>query len=189
MSRLLTISISVLFMLCSCAGIQSTDANAPITADPEGRTMGEVIDDKNLRSRLLFNLDALDSRFKNANVDIHVSTGIVLILGQVPTQELVDLATTLLKDDTQVKAIHNHLSIEENISSGMKANDKWLGVKTRSRMFTTDYFPSSKIEIVVQQGVVYLMGRVSKATARQAVQITSEVNGVQKVVMVLQIIQ
>ena len=117
MSRLLTISISVLFMLCSCAGIQSTDANAPITADPEGRTMGEVIDDKNLRSRLLFNLDALDSRFKNANVDIHVSTGIVLILGQVPTQELVDLATTLLKDDTQVKAIHNHLSVEENISS------------------------------------------------------------------------
>ncbi|MDO7642050.1 MAG: BON domain-containing protein, partial [Reinekea forsetii] len=61
-------------------------------------------------------------------------------------------------------------------------------VKTRSRMFTTDFFPSSNIELVVQQGIVYLMGRVSEKTAAQAVEIASEVNGVQKVVVVFQII-
>jgi osmotically-inducible protein OsmY len=41
---------------------------------------------------------------------------------------------------------------------------------------------------VVHQGIVYLMGRVTKENAKQAVQIASEVNGVQKVVMVFQII-
>jgi osmotically-inducible protein OsmY len=106
----------------------------------------------------------------------------------VPTDELINNATVLLKSDPQVKAIHNHLTAESNISTGLKANDKWLSVKTRSRMFTTDYFPSSNIEIVVQQGIVYLMGRVTEANAKQAVQIASEVNGVQKVVMVFQII-
>jgi osmotically-inducible protein OsmY len=171
-----------------CATITGSMTDEPIQPDLEGRTMGEVIDDKNLRTRLIVNLDKLDTRYEEANVNIHVNAGIVLIVGQVPTNELIKNATVLLKNDPQVKAIHNHLTAEPNISTGLKANDKWLSVKTRSRMFTTDYFPSSNIEIVVHKGIVYLMGRVTKENAKQAVQIASEVNGVQKVVMVFQII-
>ena len=81
-----------------------------------------------------------------------------------------------------------YLDQYHTVARGLKANDKWLSVKTRSRMFTTDFFPSSNIELVVQQGIVYLMGRVSEKTAAQAVEIASEVNGVQKVVVVFQII-
>jgi osmotically-inducible protein OsmY len=187
MKKLLALTI-LLFTLTGCATITGSMTEEPIEPDPEGRTMGEVIDDKNLKTRLLVNLAKLDERYEDANVDIHVNAGIVLLVGQVPTEGLISNATQLLKSDPGVKAIHNHLTAEPNLSTGIKANDKWLGVKTRSRMFTTDYFPSSNIEIVVQQGVVYLMGRVSQETAEQAVQIASEVNGVQKVVMVFQII-
>jgi osmotically-inducible protein OsmY len=160
----------------------------PIRPDPEGRTMGEVIDDKNIQTRLQGNLVKLDERYKDANVVIQVNAGVVLIVGQVPIAELVSTATGLLKTDPQIKAIHNHLTAEANISTGLKASDKWLSVKTRSRMFTTDFFPSSNIELVVQKGIVYLMGRVSEKTAAQAVEIVSEVSGVQKVVVVFQII-
>lgn len=180
--------LSISLLLSSCATITGSVTDEPIEPDPEGRTMGEVIDDKNLRTRLQVNLEKLDSRYADANVEIHVNAGLVLLVGQVPTPELVRQATTLLKSDPQVNAIHNHLTAEPNISTGLKANDRWLAIKTRSRMFTTDYFPSSKIEIVVQKGIVYLMGRVTEDTAEQAVGIASEVNGVQKVVMVFQII-
>ena len=175
-------------LLSGCATITGSVTDEPIQPDPQGRTMGEVLDDKNLRTRLLVNLDKLDVRFEEANIDIQVNAGIVLLVGQVPTQNMINEATKLLKSDPQVKAIHNHLTAEPNISAGLKANDKWLGVKARSRMFTTDYFPSSNIEIIVQKGIVYLMGRVTKETAAKAVEIASEVNGVQKVVMVFQII-
>ena len=175
-------------ILTSCATITGSVTDEPIQPDPQGRTMGEVLDDKNLRTRLIVNLDKLDPRFEEANVDIQVNAGIVLLVGQVPTENLINEATKLLKSDPQVKAIHNHLTAEPNTTAGIKANDKWLGVKARSRMFTTDYFPSSNIEIVVQKGVVYLMGRVTNETAQKAVEIASEVNGIQKVVMVFQII-
>lgn len=174
--------------LLGCTTITSRVTDEPITPDPEGRTMGEVLDDNSLRTRLTVNLEKLDERYADANVGIHINAGIVLLVGQVPTNELVKQATELLKSDPQVKAIHNHLTAEPNISAGLKANDKWLGVKTRSRMFTTDYFPSSSVEIVVEKGIVYLMGRVTEKTAEQAVAIASEVNGVQKVVLVMQII-
>ncbi|WP_196157037.1 BON domain-containing protein [Reinekea sp. G2M2-21] len=175
-------------LLSGCATITGSMTDEPIQPDPQGRTMGEVIDDKNLRTRLLVNLEKLDERYKDANIDIQINAGIVLLVGQVPTENLISEATKLLKSDSQVKAIHNHLTAEPNISTGLKANDKWLSVKTRSRMFTTDYFPSSNIDIVVEKGIVYLLGRVTQETAEQAVQIASEVNGVQKVVMVFQII-
>ena len=180
--------VMVLVLLTGCTTITSSMTDEPIQPDPEGRTMGEVIDDKNIRTRLLVNLRKLDERYEEANVDIQVNAGIVLIIGQVPVEEMVSEATQLIKDDPQIKAIHNHLTIEPNLSTGLKANDKWLAIKTRSRMFTTDYFPSSNIDIIVENGVVYLMGRVSEKTAKQAVEIASNVNGVQKVVMVFQII-
>lgn len=175
-------------LLTSCATITGSVTDEPLTVDTEGRTMGEVLDDNNLRTRLLVNLSKLDERYKKANVDIHVNAGTVLIVGQVPTDELVERATELLKDEAQVKSIHNRLSAGPNLSTRLKANDKWLAVKVRSRMFTTDYFPSSNVELVVQTGVVYLLGRVTQATAAEAVKITTEVNGVQKVVTLFELI-
>ena len=177
-----------ILILSNCVTLTSSVSEEPLKPKSEGRTMGEVIDDNNLRTRLLVNLNKLDERFKDANVDMQVNAGIVLIVGQVPHPSLVQTATDLLKSDPQVEAIHNHLKAEQNASTSIKANDKWLSVKTRSRMFTTDHFPSSNIDIIVQKGVVYLMGRVSEQTAKRAVKIATEVNGVQKVVMVFQII-
>ena len=187
MTRLIAFMLTTLLMN-SCATITNSLTDKPIEPDPEGRTMGEVIDDKNIRTRLLVNLRKLDERYNDANIDIRVNAGIVLVVGQVPTADLIAEATRLIKEDNQVKAIHNHLTAGPNISTTVKANDKWLAIKTRSRMFTTDYFPSSNIDIVVEQGVVYLMGRVTEKTAEQAVQIASQVKGVQKVVKVFQII-
>ncbi len=187
MNRLLTLLVT-LILVSSCTTITSSMTKEPIVTDPEGRTMGEVIDDKNLRTRLLVNLRKYDERYADVNLDIQINAGIVLVVGQVPVQELIIKATELIKKDNQVKAIHNHLTAEPGLSTGLKANDKWLGIKTRSRMFTTDYFRSSNIDIVVENGVVYLMGRVNEKTADKAVEIASEVNGVQKVVKVFQII-
>ncbi|MFQ3230029.1 BON domain-containing protein [Reinekea sp.] len=181
-------ALALICFLASCTTISRSVADGPIEADPEGRTMGEVIDDKTIRTRLTVNLEKLDPRFEKAHLNIHVNAGIVLLVGQVPSADMITKATDLLRSDKQVVAIHNHLTAEKNISVGLRTNDNWLALKTRSRMFTTDYFPSSKLDIVVEKGIVYMMGRVTKETAKQAVNIASEVNGVQKVVVVFQTI-
>jgi osmotically-inducible protein OsmY len=180
--------VSLLVTLNGCTTLTSAVNEDPITTDPEGRTMGEVIDDKNTRARLTVNLEKYDERYKEANVDIYVNAGVVLIVGQVPTEDMIQRATELLSTDPQVEAIHNHLTAEPNIKTSLASSDKWLGVKVRSRMFTTDYFSPSNIDVIVQKGIVYIMGRVTSETADQAVKIASEVSGVQKVVKVFQII-
>jgi osmotically-inducible protein OsmY len=94
------------------------------------------------------------------------------------------MATEVARNDPQVRAVHNHLEAKDPISMTMRTNDSWLAVKVRSRMFTTDDFPSSRVTVIVEEGVVYLMGRVSDQTAQDAVRIAGEVTGVQKIVTV-----
>jgi osmotically-inducible protein OsmY len=180
----LAVILTSLLLLSGCASLLGSATNEPIRPDTEGRTMGQVIDDNSLGTRLAVNLEKADERFSQSRVEIHVNAGVVLFVGQVPNTELIARATQVARNDPQVKAVHNHLSAGAPISAGVRTNDSWLAVKVKSRMFTTDEFSSSNVNIVVEEGVVYLLGRVTRDTAQKAVQIASEVSGVQKVVTV-----
>lgn len=184
--KLLTLMpITLLLCLAGCASILGgVSGDAPITPDPEGRSMGEVIDDNSLTARLEVNLEKAAPGLKEGRVKVHSNAGIILLVGQVADAALVRQASEVVRRDPAVKAVHNHLTVQDSLSAGVRANDSWLAVKVRSRMFTRDNFPSSHVEVIVEEGIVYLMGRVTENTARQAAQIATEVNGVQRVVTV-----
>lgn len=184
MMRML-IALSTVILLSGCANLFSrATGNQPIQASPEGRSVGEVIDDNTLATRIRINLAAADNAFEQARVEVHSHAGVILMVGQVYNAAMVNKATEVARADPQVQAVHNHLQPKEPISMTVRTNDSWLAVKVRSRMFTTDDFPSSRVTVVVEEGVVYLMGRVSEQTARDAVRIAGEVSGVQKIVTV-----
>lgn len=188
MKTLIAVCLALSITGCTTL-LGSATGDKPITPDPEGRSMGQVIDDNALATRLTVNLAKMDRRFEQAQFDVHVNDGVVLLVGQVPEADMISRATDLARNDPQVQSVHNHLEAASPSTAGIRANDTWLAVKVRSRMFTTDDFPSSNVNIVVEEGVVYLMGRVTEATARQAVQLATEVNGVQKVVTVFTLVE
>ncbi|MHA7880932.1 MAG: BON domain-containing protein [Saccharospirillum sp.] len=184
MIRILAV-LSTLLVLSGCASVFSrATGNQPIEPNPEGRSVGQVIDDNTLATRIRINLAAADEAFEQARVEVHAHAGVVLMVGQVPSPPMVAMATEVARNDPQVRAVHNHLEAKDPISMTMRTNDSWLAVKVRSRMFTTDDFPSSRVTVIVEEGVVYLMGRVSDQTAQDAVRIAGEVTGVQKIVTV-----
>lgn len=185
MKMLKLIPIVLLLGLAGCSSILGgVSGDTPITPDPQGRSMGEVIDDNSLTARLEVNLSKAAPGLKDGRIKVHSNAGVILLVGQVANAALVRQASEVVRRDPAVKAVHNHLTAQAALSAGIRANDSWLAVKVRSRMFTRDNFPSSHVEVIVEEGVVYLMGRVNQSTARQAAQIATEVNGVQRVVTV-----
>jgi osmotically-inducible protein OsmY len=67
-----------------------------------------------------------------------------------------------------------------------RSNDAWISTKVKSRLSLDDKLDASKIKVVTENGVVYLMGPVSKSESDVATKIVSETSGVQKVVRVFE---
>lgn len=49
-------------------------------------------------------------------------------------------------------------------------------------MLSYNDVPATKVKVVTENGVVYLMGIISRAEANRATAVAQEVNGVQKIV-------
>lgn len=128
---------------------------------------------------------------KNAHIDLSTSTsrivvtsynGIVLVTGQTPSAELKELAGKAAESVTSAKKIHNELQITTPTSGLVRSNDGLLTANIKARMLSYNDVPASKVKVVTENGVVYLMGIISRAEANRATAVAQEVNGVQKIV-------
>lgn len=186
----LTLILFTAVLVSGCAGLVNRSTNSsPVEEDPGSRTMGEVIDDNSIETKVKVALWKADARYEESRLRVFSHNGNVLLVGQLPEETLLPSATEIAAAIRKVKTVHNKLTVGKKISAGVRANDSWLGVKVKSRMFTTDYFPSRKVHVVTENGVVYLMGLVSKEVGAQAAQIATEVNGVQQVVTLFEYVE
>ena len=128
---------------------------------------------------------------KNAHIDLSTSTsrivvtsynGIVLVTGQTPSAELKELAGKAAESVTSAKKIHNELQITTPTSGLVRSNDGLLTANIKTRMLSYNDVPATKVKVVTENGVVYLMGIISRAEANRATAVAQEVNGVQKIV-------
>ena len=61
-------------------------------------------------------------------------------------------------------------------------NDTWLTTKIKTQMLTDANVPSSRIKVVTENGIVYMLGLVTRREGDLATQVVQNVNGVQKIV-------
>jgi len=171
---------------CSTLIEQTTDK--PVNTPPTQRTIGNVIDDEVIETRTLVNLRKTDPGFKSAHIVVVSYIGIVLLTGEVSTQQLKQLATPTVQKIRGVRRVHNELKVAGPISFLARSNDLWLKSKIKTRMLTTKGVNPLRVKVVVENDVVYLMGLVRQAEAQRAVEVSRKIYGVQKIVKVFEYI-
>lgn len=148
------------------------------------RSLGNKLDDQFIGPEVTRSI-------KNAHIDLSTSTsrivvtsynGIVLVTGQTPSAELKELAGKAAESVTSAKKIHNELQVTTPTSGLVRSNDGLLTANIKTRMLSYNDVPASKVKVVTENGVVYLMGIISRAEANRATAVAQEVNGVQKIV-------
>lgn len=68
------------------------------------------------------------------------------------------------------------------------SNDALLTTKIKAQMLTDNAIPGSRIKVVTDNGIVYLMGLLTQAEATRAANLVQGVSGVQKIVKVFEYI-
>lgn len=175
--------LSTLLMLCSCATVVSTLNEDGIEEDPTRRTMGAMMDDSSIETTIKVNLNAADDRLKNASISVVSYNGTVLLVGQVPSQDMKNLATRVAtSSSSRVKTVHNELEIAGTNSLLAKTNDAWLSSKVKTLLLTNPDIRGLRTKVVAENGVIYLMGLVSRAESQRIVDVVSSTRGVNKVV-------
>ena len=71
-------------------------------------------------------------------------------------------------------------------STSPPPNDSLLTSKVKTRLVASDQVSGTQIKVQTENSVVYLLGLITRAEADAAVQIASQVFGIQKIVKVFE---
>ncbi|MEX1668464.1 BON domain-containing protein [Zhongshania guokunii] len=188
MTSFLRISIPVLLisLLCGCTQILTATTDKPIAEDPGSRSLGSYLDDEIIETKALVNIRKTDPALQSARISVTSHNGIVLLTGNAPNERLRQLAGEVANEIKKVRKVHNELAVGGDVGMVARSNDTWISTKVKSRLSLDDKLDASKIKVVTENGIVYLMGLVSKAESDTASRIVSETSGVQKVVRVFE---
>lgn len=165
-----------------CTTIMDASTSTPIQPDPSERTFGTYIDDERLETIAEVNLRKAGPVLKNAHINVNAYNRVLLLTGEVSSAEARTLATETLKRIPKVRQVFNELQIQGNSSLLDRTNDTWLTSKVKTKLIAQKDVDSSKVKVVTEDGVVFLMGIVSQAYANKVANLVSQVGGVQKVV-------
>ena len=162
-------------------------ALAGCTNNPqERRTPGDLIDDNALEFVIEREIKASDEGFKGAHLVTTVYDGLVLLLGEVPSADLKEKATRVTESLYKVDPdkVHNYLVVGGPISLLARTNDSYLSGKVKTRLLAAPDVPAGKVKVVTENGVVYLLGKITPSDADLVVAETQKTYGVQKIVKV-----
>ena len=172
----------------ACLILQGCTVFGPKSDDYGKRTFGTRLDDGRTQSLAKRNIRAADPELDNAHLDVTVFNGIMIITGQVASEALVNAASRAIEGMRNVKQVHNELEVAGPTSLLARTNDNWLTTKIKSSMVISSETDANRIKIVTENGVVYLLGLLTREEAEAAVRLTRKIFGVQKIVKVFEYI-
>ena len=184
--KFLSLSFLLLFTSCTTILVGTTGSDG-FQEDPTERTTGAVIEDQSIETKIIVNLKSIEPAFRQTNVDIISHNVVVLLIGQVPSEELKSRATQIASEaSTKIKRIHNELEISGSSSFLTRSSDTWIATKVRTLMLTNSDVPSDQVRVITENGAVYLMGMIDQSQGDHAANLARNVSGVIRVVKVFE---
>ena len=187
--RLSLLALTLCLGISGCSSVINASREAPIDDDRGTRTFGSKIDDSLIETKVAVNIAKANPDLDNASHIVVTSfNGIVLLAGQTPRADLLHLAEQTASQVQKVKKVNNELQVIEPSSMLARSNDAWLTSKIKTQMLTDSAIPGSRIKVVTENGIVYLLGLLTQAEATRATNLVQGVGGVQKIVKLFEYI-
>lgn len=172
-------------LLQACSNIISATTDDSFEDQPAERSAGGFIDDEIIETKALVNIDKGGEELAQSHIVVVSFNGTVLLAGQVKSEELRQSAARAVAK-INVRRIHNEITVSGETSMVARSNDTWITSKIKSKILVNGDVDGSTVKVVTENGVVYLMGLVSKQEAGIITEIARTTAGVQKVVRIFE---
>ncbi|HVV98315.1 MAG TPA: BON domain-containing protein [Rhodanobacteraceae bacterium] len=172
---------------CAAAIVGGAAGGAGPAHDRRGA--GTYIDDKRI---YLGAYDAINKdkelALKNS-VIIVVYNGVMLLVGEVRTEELKQRAERLVTGFDGTRKIVNEIDVREPEGWWSRRTDNMLTARVKTGLLDLTSLPGfdpTRVNVTTAHRVVYLMGKVSHEEDDAVTQIARDTDGVEKVVKVFE---
>lgn len=170
---------------CTTAVVGGAATGAAVALDR--RTAGVFVSDQEIELRAMNRLREAFPQ-KTDNISTTSYNRQVLLTGQVPDEATRGRAGEVVRGIPDVRTVFNELTVSGVTSLTSDANDVSITSKVKTRLLRDDRVPGTKIKVVTEASVVYLMGLVTQAEASAAAELARTTAGVTKVVTLFEYI-
>lgn len=182
----IVITMMCVASLSGCASFISSGTGAePVGVSSGVRSLGQVFIDSSIERTAKINLYKLDARFKQSRVNVNSFHSNVLLTGQVPDAHLKQLAEDNVRAMSDVKTIHNYITIGPQIGYGAIMQDATTTANTRGLIMKALVVSDSKLLVHTEDGVLYVMGRLNNAEENDLNDVLQKVGNVTKIVTLI----
>jgi osmotically-inducible protein OsmY len=185
----LLLATLMLGLLTGCATVIDSTTSEPISDNRGSRTAGQFIDDETAEIAIAVNLKKASPELKVSNINVKVYNGVVLVAGQVPSEDARQIAEKVTAQHRGVVRVINQLEIAGKATIISEIND--LTISTQVKALVLKDLGRNVYQrtlITTENSVVYVMGFVSKTEAAALENVVSSVRGVKRIVRVFEYI-
>lgn len=186
MKKHVAISLLCALSLSGCASfVSNATGSAPVGTESGSRSLGQVFIDSSIERTAKINIYKLDSRFKQSRINMQSFHGHVLLTGQVPDVHLKRLAEDNVRAMSDVKAVHNYITVSDQIGYNTIMQDSLATANTKGLLMKAEVVSASKVLIHTEDGVLYVMGKLNSAEIADLNQVLQQVGNVTKIVTLI----
>jgi osmotically-inducible protein OsmY len=147
------------------------------------RTVGTQLDDENIELSVRKAFTDDDRLGDDVHVNITCLNGTVLLTGEATTAEQRDIVVSRARRFEGVKRVVSEINVAEPTSFANRVHDSWITGQVKAKMLD---LKSTRIKVVTENSVVYLMGLVKQSEGELAAETARTVGGVTRVVKVFE---
>lgn len=186
MVKQIALGVLCVASLSGCASFMSRGTGtAPVGVESGSRSLGQVFIDSSITRTAKINLYKLDSRFNQSRVNIDSFHGHVLLTGQVPDKNLSQLAEDNVRSMSDVKAVHNFITVGDQIGYNTIMSDTLATANTRGLIMKASVVSDSRVQIHTEDSTLYVMGKLTSAEINDLNQVLEQVGNVNKIVTLI----
>ena len=185
----------LLIALCSVLGTSVLTGCAPLLiggavgttalVTTDRRTTGAQMSDEVMEARVKLEISKAISQGLHLTVTSYNRR--ILLTGEVATEADKQKAIKIAQRILEVALVVNELKVMPETDVPQRLSDSILASKVRAQLIGTSGVSLNQMKVVVERGIVYLMGIVTPKEAHTASDIASRVSGVKSVVKVFEV--
>ena len=185
---LLIVVIPVFAQLTGCAAAVIGAGIGAGTAANDQRSTGTFINDELIELEFVrrFGAEPADL-WERSHVNATSIGNILLLTGETATEAYKTRIAQVAAGIPDVRGVHNELVIAAPSSLQARWSDTLTTSKVKTAMLNSTHVDSTRVKVVTERAVVYLMGVVSAENADGATEVARRIEGVERVVRLFEV--